>query len=129
MTDRRCWNGSDSSAILDPTNPPGVTGQDRRTIKFSLPVHEVRLVDSQQFPQLQVADIIAGSARTVWNARMQGSTDPFCDALVDAGVLNGMAGGVVPTALVSPEDLETEGPVVGDSAEFIARLVKSHEKE
>lgn len=88
----------------------------------------LRLVDSQQTPQLQVADIIAGSARTVWNARLAESNDPFCDALIDAGILNGMAGGVVPTAQVSPEDLETEGPVIGDSAEFIARLVESHKK-
>jgi hypothetical protein len=113
-------------AILDPTNPPGITGQDRRTIEFPLPVRELRLVDSHHFPQLQVADIIAGCARTVWNGRVRGSTDPFCDALIGAGILNGMAGGVVPTAQVSPEDLETEGPVVGDSAEFIARLVKAH---
>jgi hypothetical protein len=121
---RQVWE-----AILDPTNPPGVTGQDRRTITFPLPVRELCLVDSQQFPELQVADIIAGSARTVWNARVAGSADPFSDALIDAGILNGMAGGVVPTAHVSPEDLETEGPVVGDSAEFIARLLKSHKKE
>ncbi len=116
-------------AILDPTNPPGVAGQDRRTIEFPLPVRELRLVDSRQTPQLQVADIIAGSGRTVWHARLAESSDPFCDALIDAGILNGMAGGVVPTAQVSPEDLETEGPVIGDTAEFIARLVESHKKK
>jgi hypothetical protein len=55
---------------------------------------------------------------------MARSNDPFLDALRDAGLLNAVAGGVWPTALVSPDDLETNGPVLGDAAEFISGLVK-----
>jgi hypothetical protein len=115
-------------AILDPSNPAAVVGQDRRTIRFPLPVRGLLLEDSRRFPQLQVADLVAGAARTVWNARVNESRDPYCDALLDAGLLNGLAGGMVPTDLVTPDDLETNGPIVGDAAEFIADLLKSHRK-
>jgi len=54
--------------------------------------------------------------------------DPFLDALRDAGLLKALAGGVWPTALVRPEELETDGPVLGDAAEFISRIVRSRGK-
>jgi Protein of unknown function (DUF3800) len=115
-------------AILDPTNPVAEVGQDRRTIKFPLPVQGFRLEDSRDFPQLQVADLVAGAARSIWNARLTGSSDAYHDAVVEAGVLNGLAGGVGPTDFVTPEDLDTDGPVHGDTAEFIAGLVRLHKK-
>jgi PAS domain-containing protein len=113
-------------AILDPSNPAAVVGQDRRTIEFPLPVRALRLEDSTQFAQLQVADVVAGAARSIWNARVAGSSNEYCEALLDTGLLNGLAGGVVPTALVTPEDLETVGPVLRDTAEFVASLLKLH---
>ena len=38
--------------------------------------------------------------------------------------MNALAGGVWPIALVRPEELETDGPVLGDAAEFISGLMK-----
>jgi Protein of unknown function (DUF3800) len=111
-------------AILDPENTSAVVGQDRRTITFPLPVRQLRLEDSHAFAQLQVADIIAGAARSVWNARVTGSSNGYIDALLDAGILNALAGGVGPTDAVTPEGLETDGPVLGDAAEFISDLVR-----
>lgn len=116
-------------AILDPKNPAAEVGQDRRTIKFPLPVQGFRLEDSRDFPQLQVADLVAGAARSIWNARLVGSTNAYNDGVLDAGLLNGFAGGVGPTDQVTPQDLETDGPVHGDTAEFIAGLVKMHKKD
>jgi hypothetical protein len=113
-------------AILDPANPAATVGQDRRSITFPLPVQALRLEESHRFPQLQVADLIAGAARSIWNARISGCTDEYNDALVEAGLLDGFVGGVGPTASVTPADLDTEGPVYGDMAEFVSELVKMH---
>lgn len=115
-------------AILDPGNPAAIVGQDRRTITFPLPVRGLRLEDSQCFPQLQVADLIAGASREVWHARVTGRSSAYCDELVEAGILNAQVGGIVPTALVTPDDLDTAGPVFGDAAEFISDLVRAHRR-
>jgi hypothetical protein len=56
-------------AILDPTNPAAIVGQDRRTIEFPLPVRGLRIEESHQFAQLQVADLVAGGACAVMRAR------------------------------------------------------------
>jgi hypothetical protein len=115
-------------AILDPANPAAVVGQDRRTITFPLPVRGLRLEDSHELAQLQVVDIVAGAARSIWDARVTRTSNGYCDALLDVGILNVMAGGVGPTAQVTPEDLETEGPVLGDAAGFISGLVRMHRR-
>lgn len=111
-------------SVLNPANPTAVVGQDRRTIAFPLPVKGLRLEDSRHFPQLQVADLIASAAREHASGIVARSNDPFLDALRDAGLLKALAGGVWPTASVTPDDLETDGPVLGDAAEFIGGLVK-----
>ena len=112
-------------SVLDPANPAAVVGQDRRTIEFPLPVKDLRLEDSRHFPQLHVADLIASAARAHASGLVARTSDPFLDALRDAGLLNALAGGVWPTAMVRPDELETDGPVFGDAAEFIGSVVKS----
>ena len=111
-------------SVLNPANPAAVVGQDRRTNAFPLPVKRLRLEDSRHFPQLQVADLIASAARVHASGIVAQSKDPFLDALRDAGLEGALAGGVWPTALVRPDELETDGPVLGDAAEFISGLVK-----
>jgi hypothetical protein len=120
---RKFWE-----AILDPSNPTAIVGQDRRVVTFPLPVEGLRLEESHRFPQLQVADLVAGTARSVWHARITGAHDAYCEALVEAGILKGLVGGVGPTDSVTPADLETDGPVLSDMAEFVASLVKQHEQ-
>jgi len=114
-------------AVLDPANPRATVGQDRRAITFPLPIQGLRLEESHKFSQLQVADLIAGAARSIWNARISGCSDEYSDALLDAGVLGGFVGGVGPTDLVTPADLDTDGPVYGDMAEFVSGLVRMHD--
>jgi len=80
-------------------------------------VKGLRLEDSRDFPQLQVADLTASAARAHASGIVARSNDPFLDALRDASLVNALAGGVWPTALVHPDDLETNGPVLGDAAE------------
>jgi hypothetical protein len=110
-------------AVLNRENPPAVVGQDRRTIEFPLPVRELQLEDSQKFPQLQVADLIASAARAHANGLVMGRSG-FLDSLLDGGLYEALAGGVWPTNLVAPADLDTEGPVFGDAATHISRLAK-----
>lgn len=111
-------------SVLNPANPSAVVGQDRRKIEFPLPVKELRLEDSRNFPQLQIADLIASAARAHGSGLVARANDPFLKALRDAGLLNALAGGVWPTKMVTPEELETEGLVFGDAAQFIGSLVK-----
>jgi hypothetical protein len=111
-------------AVLSQANPPAVVGQDRRIIEFPLPVKELHLEDSQKFPQLQVADLIASAARAHAAGLLARTDNGFLDALVKAGLLNALAGGVWPTATVRPEELDTDGPVFPDAATHISRLLK-----
>jgi hypothetical protein len=115
---REFWEG-----VLSQGNPPALVGQDRRTIEFPLPVKKLHVEDSQKFPQLQVADLIASAAREHANGLLLG-TNAFRDALFDAGLYEALAGGVWPTDAVRPEELDTEGPAFGDAAAHIAQLVK-----
>jgi hypothetical protein len=112
-------------SVLDSKNPPGVVGQDRRKIEFPLPVEELHLKDSKNHPQLQVADLIASAGRAHANGLVARVTDPFLEDLWNAGLSKAFDGGVWPTAQVRPEELETEGPVYGDAAEFISRIAKT----
>ena len=47
-------------------------------------------------------------------------------ALNDAGLLHAVGGGNWPTAAITPEDLDTDGPALPDSADFIAQLMVRH---
>ncbi len=113
-------------AVLDPSNPPDVVGQDRRTISFPLPVRGLRIEQSHQFAQLQIADIIAGAARVLMSAKATGTMSEYAEALEGVGLLQTIIGGVWPSNAVTPQELETEGPVLRDTAEFIGELIKRH---
>jgi hypothetical protein len=117
-------NRSKWEAVLDPTNPPAVVGQDRRTIEFPLPVRGLRIAESHEFSELQVADLVAGAACSVMRARANHSDNEYATQLVDLGLLDLIGGGVWPTSAISPEQLETEGPAHADSADFIGRLIE-----
>lgn len=110
-------------ALLDPSNASATVGQDRRTIEFPLPVSALEIADSKAYPQLQVADLVAGAACALMKPKALGTQDAYASALADAGLLQFVGGGNWPSAAISPEDLETEGPVLRDSASFIGQLL------
>ena len=116
-------------AIFDPDNPATVVGQDRRTISFPLPVRGLRLEDSRMLAPLQVADLVAGAAFAVFSARARNVQDEYADSLIEAGLLGGVNGGVWPSDAITPEELETDGPPLEDSAEFIATLLRDKRNE
>ncbi len=111
-------------AIIDPNSPAATVGQDRRSVEFPLPVVGLRLDDSQVFPELQVADIIAGAAAVLLRARARGSSDEYATQLMDSGLLNAVGGGGWPSTAISPEELETDGPVLPDAAAFMGELIR-----
>ena len=109
--------------ILKPDNPKAVVGSDRRTIEFPLPVRTLRLAESHTLAGLQVADLVAGTAYAVWNAKARNQQSEYTRALMEAGIAEGTAGGIWPTKMISPEELETGGPFHADAATFIAELI------
>jgi hypothetical protein len=113
-------------ALIDSSNPPAKVGQDRRTIEFPLPVSGLEIADSKAHPQLQVADLVAGAACTLMKAKALNVADDYATALDDAGLLSFVGGGNWPTSAISPDALETEGPVLADSADFIGQLLADH---
>ena len=115
-------------AILDPSNPAAIVGQDRRTIEFPLPVQGLRLEDSTQCLQLQIADIVAGAACAFMTAKVRNARPDYTEALLEGGILDAVAGGVWPSDSISPEQLETDGPVLRDSADFMGEIIKRHKE-
>jgi hypothetical protein len=113
-------------AVLDSANPPRLVGQDRRTIEFPLPVRGLQLEDSRRFLQLQVADLVAGAACALMSARANRSDSAYAAALIDLGLLNAARGGIWPSAMIDPRDLETDGPQYDDSIAFIAEMMRRH---
>jgi len=114
-------------AVLDPTNPTAMVGQDRRTISFPLPVRGIHIEDSHLFPQLQVVDVVAGAAYTLLDAKVTATRSEYIDALDESGILSAASGGVWPSDLITPKQLETDGPVLADVADFIAGLIHNHQ--
>ena len=54
-------------------------------------------------------------------ARADGSSNEYGAKL---GVVNLIGGGVWPTSAISPAQLETDGPALADSADFIGQLIE-----
>jgi len=86
----------------------------------------LRLEDSRKFAQLQVADLVAGAACALMGARVRRSDNEYARALMGLGLLNFLRGGIWPSTAISPQALETDGPVHADSIEFIADVLRRH---
>jgi hypothetical protein len=110
---------------LSPDAPAAVMGQDRRVTRFPLN-GTIELADSVTHVPLQLADLVAGATATMLNPRAgRAPKHPdYVEALRKSPLLEHCAiGGVWPSDKVRPEDLETDGPVYGDTAEYMTSLV------
>jgi hypothetical protein len=123
---RKQWD-----AWLSKDVPPAVVGQDRRVIRFPLN-GTIEMADSRAAVPLQLADLIAGATAAMLNpiaGRVARDPD-YVDALRDSPLSERFViGGVWPSDKVTPEDLGTEGPVYGDSADYLASLVRESRRE
>jgi hypothetical protein len=117
-------------AILSPEVPETVVGQDRRLTRFPLNVREIGFGDSCAHVQLQLADILAGAAASYYRNRFNWEPtyrSEYGQRLGGAGIPDLVINIVWPTAAVTPEQLETDGEVVADAADFIGSVVgRSH---
>lgn len=119
--------GDEWKVWLSSDAPPALVGQDRRTTRYPL-CASIELVDSAAHLQLQLADLVAGA--TVAMLRQNAGEDPrhpeYVEALRKSPLLKHcLIGGVWPTDKVTPQDLDTEGPVHGDAAEYMAALMSN----
>ena len=114
--------------ILDPANPAATVGQDRRTIEFPLPVTGLKIDDSESFVELQIADLVAGAACEVMNAKVRQQHSDYAERLVASGLSEAGAGGIWPGTAIDPEELGTSGPALADSALHIGQLLTDHKR-
>lgn len=99
-------------------------GYDRRKISLPLKMRSVAFVDSRTVPQVQLADILAGTC-AYWIGRMVGvSVDPsFWARLNGAGIENLVIDAIWPSSAVSPGDLGTQKMGGINSVDYLAELI------
>lgn len=79
-------------------------------IRFPLNIKATRTANSKEIVQLQLADIVAGATAKFCASRIDPAfKSPYTDALLDAGILSLVIGGVWPSTDVTPEEMGTEG--------------------
>ncbi len=100
-------------------------GYDRR--KFSLPLRStgIQFADSKNYPQIQVADLVAGATAGFFNARARQESDEFIEALGTSGLVDMVKNIVWPDSDVSPETLGTNEPdgtnPANEASKFLSR--------
>jgi hypothetical protein len=94
--------------FMNPTISPVTIGYDRRKFTFPLRVRRLDFGDSHEFPQLQVADLIAGSVMA-WAANHASGLYPeLAIHLEAAGIKRLVSEALWPSTAVTPEQLGTE---------------------
>jgi hypothetical protein len=90
---------------------------------FPIQATGIRLADSRCMPQLQVADVIAGSIARLMRARARRTPDGFADDLARSGLVRLISGGVWPDREVTPQGLEAHRRPGSVQVDFVAGLV------
>lgn len=99
-------------------------GYDRRKSHFPIKATGLQLVNSENQPEVQLADIIASSAAYGWKKRALHEPDSFADEILASPVLRADHNVVWPTHLVTPQELGTEEVGGINSADHIAAFVR-----
>ena len=89
---------------------------------FPLQTSGVRFANSHDLPQLQVADIIAGAATTLFRARARGVTDAFAEEILLTRLPDLVTGVVWPDTAVTPAELQADRRPGNSELEFIVAL-------
>jgi hypothetical protein len=93
-------------------------------IHFPLNVEATRTANSKQVRQLQFADIVAGAMAEFCTSSVNPALrSTYTDALVDAGILTLLIGGIWPSTDVTPEEMGTSG-MSGEHVDYIAAQLK-----
>lgn len=95
------------SAFMDPNVEPAIIGYDRRKFTFPLRARVLEFGDSKESPQLQLADLIAGSVMA-WAASK--ASDLYSDLALDlegVGIERLVTNSLWPSLAITPEELGT----------------------
>jgi hypothetical protein len=95
--------------MMDPATQPRLIGYDRRQFEFPLRATALTFGDSRDLPQLQVADLLAGTMAYFGSAVARSKRDDFADHLEQAGVERFTIHAIWPAPHVTPHALGTEG--------------------
>lgn len=93
--------------MAGPGEESKLVGYDRRQFMFPLRADSLTQASSEEYPQLQIADICAGAIAHFLRQQEAGEPDELTSLIKDAGCLAWVIGGVFPSPAVTPEDLET----------------------
>jgi len=110
--------------VLHPDVPPTIVGYDKKLMTFPIRGEKTDFENSKDFAGLQLVDILAGAmARCMrWNVTGRADDDNYAKEL--STFLPESFGGHIlwPTSNVTPEDLGTLGPKVGDAIQHFVDL-------
>jgi hypothetical protein len=110
-------------AMMNTSEQPREIGHDRRKMLFPILANGIDFRDSAEIRQLQVADLVAGSAAYCLRAIAQNVSDPFVEELLATRALSSPYLPLWPERKITPEELGTaEGGGV-DAADYVAAYV------
>jgi hypothetical protein len=112
-------------AMMSETHPQEVIGYDRRKMVFPIKANGIQFRDSQSCRQLQVADLLAGSAAYCLRVRLDGISDDFANDLLQTKALSVPFMPVWPERKFTPEELRTTEVGGIDSADHIGAFISS----
>lgn len=104
-------------------------GYDSRTMIYPLKFKELKLVDSKEHRQIQIADLVASSTTFVLKNLMEAKQDDFTSELLKTKMFNMEHHGIMPTDKISPKELGMEKGEGENPLDYFAEmLIKSGDK-
>jgi hypothetical protein len=92
-------------------------------ISFPLGITNTSFPRSNVHPQLQIADLIAGSTAEWCKSKATDNKSEYAQALEDANIANFVSGGIYPSKHVTPEELGTEGSDYSKLLNFVSSII------
>lgn len=104
---------------------------DNMGLKYAFPIQapDIRFADSRDVPELQLADVVAGAAATLFRARARGEPDPFAEALLHAGIATVVSNVVWPDTAVTPGELGAHQRPGSKGLEFVVELASRRSRQ
>lgn len=99
---------------------PATVGYDSRLWSFPLGVTSTEFRRSNDFVQLQLADVIAGCTAEWCYSKSSKIKSSYTDLLDEAGVADLVFHGIYPTSDVTPDELGTNSPDRGSILDFVS---------
>lgn len=104
-------------------------GYDSRKMIYPLKINELKLVDSKEHRQIQIADLVASSVAFVLKNLREGKNDELTNKLIQTKMFNMEHHAIAPSNKISPEELEMERGEGENPLDYLAEMfVKSKDK-